>query len=721
MSISVIGGETLERGQADNFQDLVALVPGLSINTQTRGVSRITLRGTNTGGVTSTVGVYVNDVPFGSSSGLANGAILSGDFDTFDMERIEVLRGPQGTLYGASSLGGVIKYVANEPTLKGFEGRLQGSVEDVDSGDLGYALTGVLNIPAGETFAVRASGFYRSDDGFIDSIGNNPIPSLTDPNTNIVDGTRVEKNLNGLDTYGGRVSALFQPSDNFSLDLTALYQKIESDNSDLYEGDPDTYKPLYGGLVVSRYHPEPTDIEYQVYSATLSWDFGAATLQSITSYGEFKDTFQRDIALLPVAPGANLAQLLTLLFGDPATLPLSAIQNQVTSTDKFTQELRLVSPEHEKLEWLLGAYYTNEDSKIDQSFTAVNAGTETAAQITPPPALDPEFPSLATGQVPSTYEEIALFANATWHITPNFDLSFGGRWSNNDQEASQVLAGLLVGGGVTQFDNVKSSESPFTWSISPRYAFTDNTSLYARVATGFRPGGPNLLPPGSPPGTPTSYDSDELTNYEIGLKTSTADGRFGLDIAAYYLDWKDIQLFVRINDVGLNANGGTATSQGVEFTATANPVAGLSFTFTGAYTDAELTEDTDPVFVGGLDGDPLPWVPDWSLGLGADYEWNVFTDAKAYIGGLVAYTGKRTDDFQNRDANGNIREIDSYTTLDLRTGILWDRWSIELYGKNVTDEEGINDIENPGIFPNGAAGIALIRPRTIGLSLGARF
>jgi outer membrane receptor protein involved in Fe transport len=716
MSISVISGETLERGQANNFQDLVALVPGLSINTNTPGVSRITLRGTNTDGVASTVGVYVNDVPFGSSSGLANGAIVSGDFDTFDMERIEVLRGPQGTLYGASSLGGVIKYVANEPSLGEFEGRLQGSVEDVDGGDLGYALTGVLNIPAGETFAFRASGFYRSDDGFIDSIGNNPIPTLTDPGVNVVDGTRVEENLNGVDTYGGRASALFQPSDSFSLNLTALYQKIEADNVGFYEGDADTYDPLYGGLVASRYHPEFHDIEYQVYSATLSWDFGAATLQSITSYGEFSDTFQADLAILPAGPG-GLAQVLTFLFGEP----LSGIQNQVTSTDKFTQELRLVSPENEKFEWLLGAYYTDEDSKIDQRFTAVNAGTETPAQIAPPPF--PGFPSLATGNIPSTYEEFAFFANATWHITPKFDLSFGGRWSENDQEASQLLEGFLVGGATIQFDSVKSSESPFTWSISPRYAFTDTTSMYARVATGFRPGGPNILAPGTPAGTPTSYDSDETTNYEIGLKTSTEDGRFALDVAAYYIDWKDIQLFTRVNDVGINANGGTATSQGFEFTATANPVSGLSLTFTGAYTDAKLTEDTDPDLVGGFDGDPLPWVPDWSLGLGADYEWNVFADAKAYVGGLVAYTGKRTDEFLNRDANGNIREADAYTTLDLRTGILWDRWSIELYGKNVTDEEGITDIDFPGTrpYPNGAAGIALIRPRTIGLSLGVRF
>jgi iron complex outermembrane receptor protein len=714
MSISVIGGDTLERQQADNFQDLVSLVPGLSLNTSTRGVSRITLRGINTGGVASTVGVYVNDVPFGSSSGLANGAVLSGDFDTFDMARIEVLRGPQGTLYGASSLGGVIKYVANEPSTEGFEGRVRGTVEDVDGGDLGYALTGMLNIPAGESFAIRASGFYRTDEGFVDSIGNNPIPSLQNPAVNIVDGSRVEENLNGLDTYGGRVSALFKPSEQFSLNLTALFQNIDSENADLFEADPINFDPLYGGLVVSRYHPEFTDTEYRIYSATLDWDFGGASLQSVTSYGEFEETFQRDYSQLPAGPnGEILAQVLTFLFSDPTSAqpPLSAILNQVTATDKFTQELRLVSPENEKFEWLVGAYYTDEDSGIDpQRIFAVNAGTETEA---------PGVPALAVASLLSTYQELAGFANATWHITPKVDLSFGGRYSQNDQDASQVLDGILVG-GLTTFDDVESSETPFTYSISPRYEFSDATSVYARVATGFRPGGPNVLPPGAPPGTPASYDSDELTSYEIGFKTSTAGGGFALDVAAYYLDWKDIQLFAIVNTVGVNANGGTATSQGVEFTAMANAGAGLSFSFTGAYTDAELTQDTDPV-VGGLDGDPLPWVPDWSLGLGADYEWSVFADSTAYVGGQVSYTGNRTADFSNRDVNGKIREADAYTTVDLRAGIIREGWSIELYGKNLTDEEGINDILAPGLYPNGAVGIGVIRPRTYGVALGANF
>jgi outer membrane receptor protein involved in Fe transport len=708
MSVSVVSGEALERQQADNFQDLVALVPGLSINSNTRGITRISLRGINTGGVASTVGVYVDDVPFGSSSGLANGAILSGDFDTFDLARVEVLRGPQGTLYGASSLGGVLKYVVNPPTTEGFEARLQTTMEDVEGGDIGYSAAGVLNAPLGETFAIRVSGFYRSDEGFIDSIGNNPIPSLQNPAVNIVEGSRVEDNVNGLDTYGGRLSALFQPSDQFSLNLTALFQNIESESSDAFEADPVTFRPLYGDLVASRYHPEFTDIEYRIYSATADWDVGGVSLQSVTSYGTFEEDFQRDYAIR-----LDLSQLLTFLFSDPVTAqpPLSAILQQITSTDKFTQEFRIVSQQDQTFEWLIGAYYTDEDSGIDpQTISAVNAGTETPAS---------GFPTLAEARLVSTFEELALFANATWHITPRFELSLGGRISENDQDASQVVDGILVG-GLTTFDDVSSSESPFTYSVSPRFEFTDDMSVYARVATGYRPGGPNVLPAGAPPGTPGSYDSDSLTSYEIGLKTATPDGRFSFDVAAYYLDWEDIQLFAIVNNVGLNANGGTAVSQGLEFTATARTDVGLSFSLNGAYTDAYLTQDTDPI-VGGLDDDPLPWVPELALGLSADYEWAVFGDSMAYVGGQVAYTGDRTADFSTRATDGSIREADSYTTVDVRAGIDMGRWSIEFFGKNVTDERGINDIIPEGTYPNGAVGIGAIRPRTIGLSIGARF
>ena len=201
-SITVLSEDILEQQRVENFLDFVPLVPGLSVVTATPGQTRITLRGINTGGVASTVGVYVDDVPFGSSSGLANGAILAGDFDTFDVARIEVLRGPQGTLYGAASLAGVFKYIMNAPSTEGVEARLVGSLETVEDGGLGYSFKGMVNLPVSDQWAVRASGFFRYDDGFIDTIGNNPIPSLTTPGVNVVDGTLVADDINTIDTYG---------------------------------------------------------------------------------------------------------------------------------------------------------------------------------------------------------------------------------------------------------------------------------------------------------------------------------------------------------------------------------------------------------------------------------------------------------------------------------------------------------------------------------------
>ena len=711
MSITVLSGDMLERQQADNFQDLVAMVPGFSINTSTRGVTRITLRGVNTGGVASTVGVYVDDVPFGSSSGLANAAILSGDFDTFDVARVEVLRGPQGTLYGASSLGGVLKYVMNSPNTEAFEARARASVEAVEGGDAGYAVTGMVNMPVSESFAIRASGFYRADDGYIDSIGNNPIASLTDPSLNAVEGTRVEESINSVDTFGGRVSALFAPSERFSLNLTALAQNIETESSNIVDADPVTLEPLNEN-VRSRYHADPADIAYRVYSATADLDFGWAGLQSVTSYSTFEHDFRADAAANTQLAGAPLAAVATLFFGDPVTRPLSVVQDQVTSTDKFTQELRLVSEENDSFEWLVGLYYTDEESGINpQDILAVEAGTDTIAT---------DLPLLVHARIDSEYQEVALFANATWHASSRFALSFGARQSDNEQEATQSLEGALLGPTPIAFEDASSSESPFTYSVSPRFEINDNVSVYARIATGYRPGGPNVIPVGAPPGTPGSYESDELTNYELGLKASSPDNRFAFDVAAYYLDWEDVQLLAVVNGVGLNANGGTAVSKGAEFAATVRPTDNLTFSFNGAYIDAYLTQDTDPV-IGGIDGDPLSYVPEWSYGLDGSYEWFIKGDSTAYVGANVGYVGDRPADFSNRGPGGSIREVEAYTTLNLRAGIDFERWSVELYGRNLTDEQGINNIQSEGGLPNGAVGLSLIRPRTIGVAVGARF
>jgi outer membrane receptor protein involved in Fe transport len=709
-SVAVLGGDTLEQHRVEDLEDLAPLVSGLTVTTAEPGTTRLTLRGVNTGGVASTVGVYSDDVPFGSSSGLANAAILAGNFDTFDVARVEVLRGPQGSLYGASSLGGVLKYVMNQPTAAGFEARVMGTSETAADGGAGYSLKGMVNVPLGARFALRATGFYRSDDGFIDSIGNNPVSSLANPAVIIIDGTRVASNINTARSSGGRLSGLYTPSEKFSLLLTAQMQDIKSGAPNAVDADPVTLEPLQSGEVQSSYFEQPVETRYRISSATADWNLGAASVESVTSYATFEQRLHLDATIASgLTGGPPLASLVTAVFGNAATRPLSARLPQTTSTDKFSQELRLVSSENKTFEWLIGAYYTNEESSIRQEIFAVEAATGAVAS---------GIPILADLSLPSEYKELAGFGNTTWHVTPRFDLSVGARLSSNEQVASQVADGPLVGGH-TQFDNVESSESPFTYSIAPRYMLSANSSIYARLATGFRPGGPNVLPPDVPPDTPLTYKSDSLTSYEAGWKATGGGGRSSVDLSVFYLDWTDIQLLAVVNGFGINGNGGTATSKGAEFTASIIPAAGLTFSLNGAYTDAFLTKDTEPI-VGGLDGDLLPYTPKWAAALRGDYEWSVRNVATAFVGGGISYTGDRTFDFTTRDDGGRLRTIESYVTADLRVGTEIGRLLIELYGKNLTNETGIATVGDAGALPNGALGLGFIRPRTIGLALGVR-
>jgi outer membrane receptor protein involved in Fe transport len=710
-SVTVVPAQLLEQQRVDDFKDLLPLVPGLSLTETRPGSTRVTLRGINTGGVASTIGIYFDDVPFGSSTGLANGSISAGDFDTFDVARVEVLRGPQGTLYGASSLGGVLKFVPNRPSAERFEARLLGSAETVDNGDPGYSVTGMANVPLGAKAAVRASGFYRFDSGFIDSIGNNPVPSLATPGVNVLGGTRVAKGLNSLDRFGGRLALRLDPSKRFSVTVGTQIQDIDTDASSLVDADPRSLEPLSASPVQSSYQKEFNDTKYRVYNGTIDGDLGPARLQSVTSYGTFETNFQSDLAIATnLTGGPPLSALVTQLFGNARTRPLSAVLPQTTSTDKFTQELRLVSARSKAVDWLVGGYYTNEDSAIKQKITAVEAGTDDVAT---------GIPILADVALDSTYEEIAGFANATWHATTRFDLTLGGRLSHNKQVASQRSDGPLAG-GPARFDDVKSSESPFTFSVAPRLEIGKSASVYGRVATGFRPGGPNVLPPAAPASVPRTYDSDRLTSYELGLKAGgrPAD-KFSLDLSGYYLDWEDVQLFLIVNNFGINGNGGTAASKGFEVAASAFPTSGLTLSVNAAYTDAKLTQDTS-ASVGGKDGDPLPYVPDWSFGLNADYEWTVKSRTRAYIGGSLGYTGDRPVAFNNRAADGTIRRADSYVSLNLRAGAYHGRWSVELYGKNLSNDLGVTSIGTAGPLPNGALGLGLTRPRTIGLSVGTR-
>lgn len=692
-SVSVVSGANLEAQHATSFQDYLKLIPGLQLNQSSPGEGRLIVRGVNTGGVASTVSVYLDETPFGSSSGLVNGAVLAGDFDTFDLNRIEVLRGPQGTLYGASSLGGVLRFVTNSPSTSGVEFRGRAGLESVSHGGIGYNANAVINLPLGRTLAFRASGNYRKDAGFIDSIGTG--------------GSDRAKDINEDRVYGGRASLLFKPSDAAAIRLTAIAQNIDADEPTVIEADSVTLRPLHG-LSESQFVPQFSNLHYRLYDATGTFNLGFANLTTSTSFGKQDQDLRTDLTFA-------FSGLITPFVG-----PNEFIEPQQTNLTKFTQEVRL-SGETPFADWLVGGFYTHEKGLIEQDLTAVVPGTLT-------PIAPPAFLGTTLGHVElrSRYKELAGFANTTLHLTPQFDLQFGGRYSKNDQSARQTTQGALAGGATDKSNS--SSEHVFTYSVAPKYKLNSNTTLYARVAKGFRPGGPNVIAPNAPPEVPRTYQSDTVVSWEVGVKAQSADHRFSIDAAAFHINWKGIQLFTTVvaNGVpfGVNINGAGAKSDGVELTATARPMPGLDLSVNGAYTHARLTADT-PRTVGGFKGDELPFTPELSVAANADYHWLVSAGVRAHLGGSLRHLSGQTGNYDLAfvTAHGHQRHIHPYNVVDLNAGLDFGRFDLEAYVKNLGDSHGVNAIIGTAtpLFPGGAIGTGIIRPRTVGLTLGFNY
>lgn len=703
-SVSVVSGAMLEQQNATNFADYLKDVPNLQLVQGTPGQGRLVLRGVNTGGVASTVAVYVDETPFGSSTALANAAELAGDFDTLDIARIEVLKGPQGTLYGASSLGGLLKFVTNEPNSKRVEGKALGGVEFTDGGDASYRGAAMINIPLTDTLAFRASGSYRKQGGYIDSIGTA--------------GSRIDPNFNDFRTYGGRASLMWKPDSRLSIRLTALLQNLDVDGAPSFvEADPATLKPLYGNLTLSEYVPSFSNVKYRLYNGTISYDLGVATLTSSTSYGQQLQSLRIDYTGNLSAALAGPYSDLLASFGLPRIPQNNALFDQLTQSRKWTQELRLASNGGGFLEWLVGGYYTHEKALISQRLKLVQPGTLTP--ITYPLEL-------VRYNLHSQYEEFAAFGNATFHLAPWFDIDLGGRYSHNRQRADQVTDSVLLGN--SNIGDLRSSDDVFTYSVAPKIKFGNRASLYARIAKGYRPGGPNVVPAGAPAGTPTTYAPDTVTSYELGFKGETAGGTFGLDASVYHIDWHNIQLAAVVNGFGVNANGPGAKVDGAEIAATMRPTAGLVTSVNFALNDAKLSGDTDPLVVGAVKGDRLPFTPRYSVSVNADYQWALGGDATASVGGSIRSLSGQSGNYDPvyRALYGHFARIPAYEVIDLRASLSLGRYTINAYVQNLANVAGITATEAltaNGLFrnANGALGTGVIRPRTAGMSVTVGF
>ena len=730
MGVTAITTDELQKQQLVSLDDLQAKVPGLSLTEIEPGTTRVTLRGQNVGGVGSTVTTYIDDTPFGSSNALANGFGFSGDFDTWDLQRVEVLRGPQGTLYGAGSEGGLLKYVTNAPDPTKLAAAVQAGWEDVAHGESAGSGKGMINLPMGDRAAFRLSAYYETLPGYIND------PSLG------------EKDINHGYREGMHAALLFNFTDAVSLRLNAFGQDLHTNGSPSTDvvgagnlqlaPPPNQLQPQNGEFDQQRFLNEPNNFKYRVYSGTLNWSLGWGTFTSITSYGTTDQSGISDVSAAALAAGTgptgSFGDVATSLLGLVAPPPAGATavgglaETQATSIKKFTQEFRLASSAGQTLEWQLGAFYTRESSALDQTLPLFYVPTQVFAPL--PVALG--GPSLENASLDSVYKEWAGFAEVTYHFSPQFDVGVGGRWSENKQTASEVTSGALLvitGQANPQTVSGDSSDTDFTYSIAPRWHVSPDTMVYGRIATGYRPGGPNDLPPTAPASIQREYQSDQTTNYELGLRSDLLDKRFSIDVAAFLVDWKKIQLFEEVQvagqpPFGINANGGTARTEGLEWTLALTPVTGLNFTLTGAYVDAYLTSAAPDA--GGNDGDPLPYVPKWSTSLDGSYTWHAFGDYNAFAGATWSYIGSRVFDFSAiPGAGGALQpeprfELPSYNSVNLRAGLESDRWAFELYCKNAGDTRAVAFYSNSGA-PNYGGAVNYVIPRTIGATATLKF
>jgi outer membrane receptor protein involved in Fe transport len=672
-SITAVTGAKLQDIAATKLDDYVQLIPGLTVSnvSMATGSTQLTVRGVTTGpGGNPTVGVYVDDSPFGGSTEF--GGFTIPDLDPQDLARIEVLRGPQGTLYGAGAMGGLLKYVTADPDPTHVFGRVEVDASSTEHGGSGWGVRGAVNLPLGQDMALRLSGYDRQDPGYVD---------------NVLTG---ESNVNKTDVYGGRAAFGWRLNEDWKVRLSAIYQ-YQKGAGPLVEYDPFTFKPLYGDLKESdAIHSDISSQKLQAYSVEIEGklsDF--ATFTSATAYDRQDMSFAVDYT--PLVTG-----LIDGVFGVPDA-GLSVVDN--VGVDKFTQEFRLASPNDGKLTWLVGAYYTHEQTSV--VFQSPVFDMITGAPIT-------GLPTFLGGGVSARFQEEALFGDLTYHFTPAFDVTAGLRYSHNDQRDVTVTGGILT--APTNAD-VKSDDSSTTFLITPRWHLDDNTMVYARIATGYRPGGPNT----GIGGTPLTYAPDRVTNYEIGVKTDLLDRKLSLDADAYWIDWKNIQVQEVSAYGSFIANGSAAVSRGVEGAVQWRPVGPLTLFANVAYQDAYVTEDFPAGGAVAVAGDRLPLTPLWSGAAGGEYVFPLSGDWNARIGADWRHVGRTEGSFSNP---GLPRfEHPAYDVEDLHAGVSNDVWRLMVYAKNLGDARGQTADLNLGPFTR----VSIIQPRTVGVSLSRSF
>lgn len=694
-ALTVLSGTQLDQLGAQNLDDVAALVPGLQLATIGPGFNVETLRGVSTGlfSTGATVATYFDETPTTAVSLASNGVYASPDPDLFDVKRIEVLKGPQGTLFGASAMGGVIRYIFNPPNLERFEGKAEVGFEGIPGHGTGNSGHLVLNLPLlGDTLAIRLEGFRLATPGYIDNVYHN------------------QKNVNISLSDGGRAEILWAPSPNFRAQLSSSYQRMSAEEPSEEDVQPLTLQPTSGDLETAEKVPEPTYTKLFVNNLTLTYDFPWATLLSSTSLQQQFESLHSDGSYV-------YGVLYGPLFGINAGL-----HTDLVDTKKATEEVRLTSPAGHAIDWIAGFYYTHEAADTLVSVDLYNAT---------PGAVTLVYPGLATGKITSLYKEVAEFGNLTYHFSPAFDLQAGVRYATLSQGYTQPLY-LFAGAPLEPPFSGNATLHKITYLGVARYHLNAANMLYARVATGYRPGGPNLRVPTSE--APPTYQSDSLINYELGIKGTLADNILEYTADVYRINWKNIQVQASdpFSGIVYYTNGGKAHSQGLELSLGYRPISSLRFALSASFDQAKLDESIAVPGATGKSGDSLPYAPQTAFSGIIDYTHPLTETSSGFAGLTLTEVGSRRAYYAESTVGlaplgpqfaSTVGALPSYTALDLRAGVSLQRLTLTLYARNVTDTRGavaLNaseagaDLANNTISP---AYLTVIQPRTFGIKV----
>jgi iron complex outermembrane recepter protein len=737
---AVSGAELADRGIVD-FASLASETPGISMRTNGPGQTEFEMRGmTSSGGNSPTVGFYLDDVPMTSPAQAQNGKVVI-DPSLYDLNRVEMLRGPQGTLYGAGSMGGTVKLVTNQPNTQEFHASAEASGSGTQGGGFNYTTNGMLNLPLIDNqVALRLVVTDSHTSGWIDRIvlADFPLPDPTGFIRGNVLGSPVQTDYtqsNAEHLTGVRGTLLWQATDSFSLTPTFFYQRVTQDGPSAFDSDPGTQ---------AHYQPfdiaEPYSDEFTLLALTATYKAPGFDLTSVTAHWsrashqtqDTSESFENPYTCITVAPDCGELPF----YGPNGVGSGPVVGTETDPSNQSSEELRISSSGEGPLKGVAGVFYSDFNSQWQLNTQSPNNLSYVDFSNFVTPAATTTVWGL---NEPANIRQWALFGEGTWEIIPALKATAGVRLFSYQSDLSMFFAGWgsPLGGATPSTTNVSQSQTGVDPKANLSYEFSKDLMVYATAAKGFRPGGgnqplPNFPPPNAPANFdytawPKSYKSDSLWSYEVGEKSRWLDRRLIVNAGAYFESWTQIQLEELPFGYPLFDNAGDAKIYGGELEIQALIGGGFTLSASGAYTHATLSPGPHYTIVleGQPVGDPastvVPDVPEYTANIALDYN-HALNGQLALTGHLdYTYTGQRYDLVAINQ--GQMWRLPGYALANLRLGVeIGSNWNAALFCSNLADSRtSLENMTALNLANPDFNRVITSQPRTIGLDFNYKY